>query len=289
MPSRKAASISASMISSGTETQRSLARAASTIAGVSVSGRARAGDTPCKDNPKASRSPRPAGSSSPGSSGSAKASVTKFAGARRESPSRSVSTSPVSMTRASWAAARPGRRSAIGTISTPPSARASNPASATGRPAASVAARSSPPIRRSSVIETGIRCSKAPLPRRWVSRSCSRPASSGAAPSNTAPFRRSGISASKAAARSACPQRAASIRSKASRLACRSVGGAAAGFTTRTPPRPPARRGCPHRYHPADPCAAGGAAPAGRPISASPSRPPLRRTVPRGPLRRASG
>ena len=111
---------------------------------------------------KASRSASAAGTRSSRSMPSSSATTPKRASRRSARPSRSSATSPVSSTAASSRCrggptdARPSPAAAA-----PPSASASRPRCATGRPACSVAARSSPPSRRSSLMCSGRRARRA--------------------------------------------------------------------------------------------------------------------------------
>ena len=88
---------------------------------------------------------------------SSSATTPKRVGKRAASPSRSRATSPLSRVTAIRAAAEGDNRSAMAKTSTPPSASASRPFSATGLPLRKVAVRSSPPIRRSSDTPAGTR------------------------------------------------------------------------------------------------------------------------------------
>ncbi len=88
---------------------------------------------------------------------SSNATTPKRVGVCTVNPSRSNRTSPASITAQSLAAVAVGSRSAIANNNTLPSHSANNPFCKTGRPLASVAGKSNPPSRRSSVIDKGMR------------------------------------------------------------------------------------------------------------------------------------
>ncbi len=95
-------------------------------------------------------------------------------------PSRSSRTNPLSITAASRAAVPASTRSAMASSTTPPSAWASTPWRATGRPACSVAPRSSPPSKAVSSMRKGTRRHGVPCGRRPRSRA-SQPSRAGPA------------------------------------------------------------------------------------------------------------
>ena len=115
------------------------------------------GDIGRRSSSKASRSRKAGESDSSSDNPSSSATTAKRVGRRSARPSRSSTTARSSMTCVNLAAVAAGKRSAMLSISVPPSASASNPCCNTGRPVASVADKSKPPSKRSSVIEIGIR------------------------------------------------------------------------------------------------------------------------------------
>ena len=112
-----------------------------------------------KSNANLSRSPITTVSSS--DCPSSKATTPKRVGVQTVKPSRSSLTSALSITAQSRAAVAVGSRSAIASNTTLPSISANRPFCKTGRPLASVAGKSKPPSRRSSVIDKGMRRSDA--------------------------------------------------------------------------------------------------------------------------------
>ena len=148
----------------------------------------------------------------------------------------------------SAAAKRPakpdGARSAIASSTTPPSASASNPRSATGRPAARVAARSSPPSKRPSPMVSGILRQGAP---------------SGSSPRSRASHR---VRTGPCDARSDTPPVPAgstAISAAAWTASAQGLPGGAASVTPRTGPPRPAPPAPWTRRRPAGPAAAGAA------------------------------
>ena len=105
----------------------------------------------------AKRSVRDKARCSSSSSPSSRATTPNRAGLVKARPSRSVATSRLSIAAASLAAVPALTRSAMATMTTPPSASASKPRSAIGCPDWSVAARSRPPSNRPSAILAGMR------------------------------------------------------------------------------------------------------------------------------------
>ena len=144
--------------------------------------------SPC-DRWIARRSAMRAGTRSSRANPSSRATTPMRAALRAAMPWRSHATSPLSSAADSAAALRSVSRSAIASSSTPPSVSASRPRCATGRPADSVAARSSPPSRRSSSTCTGMRRQGAPCGSIDVSSASQRSRMGpGAARSTTPPM-----------------------------------------------------------------------------------------------------
>ena len=115
------------------------------------------GSVCCSCTKNASLSSSAAGTCSSSFIPSSSATTPKRAGNLRAKPSRSTATSCVSSTAASRAAVPSGTRSAIASTTTPPSACASTPWCAMGRPALSVAPKSSPPSNAASLMFIGMR------------------------------------------------------------------------------------------------------------------------------------
>ena len=88
---------------------------------------------------------------------SSSATTPRRAGNRSAKPSRSIETSCVSSTAASRAAVPRAMRSAMASMTTPPSACASTPCCAMGRPALKVALKSRPPSNAASLMFRGMR------------------------------------------------------------------------------------------------------------------------------------
>jgi len=151
MPRASAAPHTPSITALLTVTDGNSARAAATARrGLSVMGSSAAPRCGAKFTQNARRSFSELGTCSSSAMPSSKATTPKRAAWRRARPSRSITTSRVSITAFMRAAVPDGNRSAIASNTTPWSASASTPFCATGRPICKVAAKSKPPSNRAS-------------------------------------------------------------------------------------------------------------------------------------------
>ncbi len=187
-------------------------------------------------------------------------------------PSRATCTSPRSSTCASRVAVAAGTRSAIARVTTPPSASASTPRCATGRPACKVAARSSPPSKRSSGMFKGMRRRGRSTGSKVSSSANQRSRTGPAAARSQTPPSAAGSIARRAAACRARPHSSAARLSDVSPGKPADESASANGVTTRRPRGRTVRRWHARRAHPtrsrrADRDADGGAAPSARPLA----------------------
>ena len=175
---------------------KSLANAMSCACQSAPSSSGSAFSSPTKN---ASRSSRAAGTCSSSAMPSSSATTPSRAGSLSASPSRCSATSCVSSTAAKRAAVFNGRRSAMASNTTPPSACASRPCWATGRPAFSVAPRSSPPSKAESLIFRGTRRSGVPKGKSFLSNASHSSRAGLAGARNATPPKPHGSTANNAA------------------------------------------------------------------------------------------